>query len=149
MLLGQAAEACIGAFAAAGVPTIVLKGLDYEVRLYNAPAARPTADVDLLVPGEQRRAAFAVLDRHHLLQRCPPSVEIVLIERAVQFGRGAAYATGNPNHLLNVPAGRMSAFHDRPRDFLDWLQQQDAPDCPPFTENCFVPHASATMCAIC
>jgi len=25
----------------------------------------------------------------HLLRRCPPSVQIVLIERAVQFGRGA------------------------------------------------------------
>lgn len=75
----------------------------------------------------------------HLLRRCPPSVEITLIERAVQFGRGAAYATGNPNHLLNVPAGRMSAFHDRPRDFLDWLQQQTQVDCVPITENCFVP----------
>jgi uncharacterized NAD(P)/FAD-binding protein YdhS len=75
----------------------------------------------------------------HLLRRCPPSVDITLIERAEQFGRGAAYATGNPNHLLNVPAGRMSAFHDRPRDFLDWLQSQGDPDCSPVTENCFVP----------
>jgi uncharacterized NAD(P)/FAD-binding protein YdhS len=75
----------------------------------------------------------------HLLRRCPPSVNITLIERAVQFGRGAAYATGNPNHLLNVPAGRMSAFHDRPRDFLDWLQLQPEPDCATATEHCFVP----------
>ncbi|HVV49022.1 MAG TPA: nucleotidyltransferase family protein, partial [Polyangia bacterium] len=37
--------------------------LDYETRLYHAPGARPTADVDLLVPAEHRRAAFAVLDR--------------------------------------------------------------------------------------
>jgi uncharacterized NAD(P)/FAD-binding protein YdhS len=75
----------------------------------------------------------------HLLRRCPQSVDIALIERAVHFGRGAAYATGNPNHLLNVPAGRMSAFHDRPRDFLDWLQTQADVDCTPVTENCFVP----------
>jgi hypothetical protein len=63
MMLGQAAEECLGALAAAGIPTIVLKGLDYETRLYGTPGARPTSDVDLLVPGEKRRAAFGVLDR--------------------------------------------------------------------------------------
>ena len=59
----------------------------------------------------------------HLLRRCPPSTRVLLIERNRRFGRGTAYATGNANHLLNVPAVRMSAFHDRPGDFLDWLQQ--------------------------
>jgi len=63
MMLGQAAEECLRALAAAGIPTIVLKGLDYETRLYGAPGARPTADVDLLVPDEKRRDAFGVLDR--------------------------------------------------------------------------------------
>jgi hypothetical protein len=63
MMLGQVAEECLRALAAAGVPTIVLKGLDYEARLYRAPGARPTADVDLLVPDEKRRDAFGVLDR--------------------------------------------------------------------------------------
>src|SRR5580658_3298524 len=58
----------------------------------------------------------------HLLRRCPPGTHITLIERNRQFGLGQAYATGNPRHLLNVPAGRMSAFHDRPLDFLHWLQ---------------------------
>jgi uncharacterized NAD(P)/FAD-binding protein YdhS len=62
----------------------------------------------------------------HLLRRCPPWTRICLIERNPQFGRGPAYATGNPNHLLNVPAGRMSAFHDRPDDFLAWLGGQPA-----------------------
>jgi hypothetical protein len=63
MMLGQVAEECLRALAAAGIPTIVLKGLDYETRLYDAPGARPTADVDLLVPDEKRRDAFGVLDR--------------------------------------------------------------------------------------
>jgi len=62
MILGQVAEECIRALATADVPTIVLKGLEYEMRLYEAPGARPTADVDLLVPGEKRRVAFEVLD---------------------------------------------------------------------------------------
>jgi uncharacterized NAD(P)/FAD-binding protein YdhS len=57
----------------------------------------------------------------HLLRRCPWTTRVVLIERGGQFGRGQAYATGNASHLLNVPAGRMSAFHDQPDSFLDWL----------------------------
>ncbi len=57
----------------------------------------------------------------HLLQRVPPQTRVVLIERNAQFGRGPAYSTGS-SHLLNVPAGKMSAFHSRPSDFLHWLQ---------------------------
>lgn len=58
----------------------------------------------------------------HLLRFAGPATRIVLIERNSQFGRGLAYATGNANHFLNVPAGRMSAFHDRSDHFLEWLQ---------------------------
>ena len=64
----------------------------------------------------------------HLLRRSPPGTRITLIDRRAQFGRGQAYGTGNPGHLLNVPAGRMSAFHDRPDDFLAWLRaRHDGP----------------------
>ncbi|MGX9964796.1 FAD/NAD(P)-binding protein [Roseomonas sp. F4] len=76
----------------------------------------------------------------HLLRRCPPTTRVVLVERNSQFGRGQAYATGNADHLLNVPAGRMSAFRDRPHDFLDWLQGRAAEDpcmAQP-TAGCFV-----------
>jgi|HubBroStandDraft_1064217.scaffolds.fasta_scaffold00021_23 uncharacterized NAD(P)/FAD-binding protein YdhS len=62
----------------------------------------------------------------HLLRRCCPATRIHLIERNRQFGPGAAYSTGNPSHLLNVPAGKMSAFRDRPGDFVEWLSSQDA-----------------------
>lgn len=67
----------------------------------------------------------------HLLRRCPPHTRVVLLERDGQFGRGMAYATGNPSHLLNVPAGRMSAFVDRPGDFLGWLHRQPEAAGPP------------------
>jgi uncharacterized NAD(P)/FAD-binding protein YdhS len=60
----------------------------------------------------------------HLLRHCPPTTRIQLIERSRQFGRGQAYSTPNSSHLLNVPAGRMSAFHDKPNHFLEWLQAQ-------------------------
>ncbi|WP_149539459.1 FAD/NAD(P)-binding protein [Siccirubricoccus phaeus] len=73
----------------------------------------------------------------HLLRRCSPGTQVILLERNGQFGRGQAYATGNPNHLLNVPAARMSAFHDRPEDFLHWLQRQ--PDGEALAAQGFVP----------
>ena len=77
----------------------------------------------------------------HLMHRSPPGTRIVLIERNAPFGPGLAYSTGNPNHLLNVPAGRMSAFEDRPRDFLEWLERQPALvlDGVEPTEAAFVP----------
>src|SRR5215469_1815969 len=58
----------------------------------------------------------------HLLRRSRPDDRIYLIERNAEFGRGLAYATGNPRHLLNVRAGNMSAFSDWPDHFLDWLR---------------------------
>ena len=57
----------------------------------------------------------------HLLRQVPANTRVVLIERNAQFGRGPAYSSGNSSHLLNVPAGKMSAFHSRPGDFLAWL----------------------------
>lgn len=50
-----------------------------------------------------------------------PEVTVRLIERAPSFARGRAYATDNPQHLLNVRAANMSAFPDRPGHFLEWL----------------------------
>ena len=37
------------------------------------------------------------------------------------MGRGVAYSTPDICHVLNVPAGQMSLFEDRPDDFVDWL----------------------------
>jgi uncharacterized NAD(P)/FAD-binding protein YdhS len=59
----------------------------------------------------------------HLLQRCQPGDRVYLIERNAQFGRGLAYSTGNPNHLLNVRAGNMSAYADQPDHFVQWLRR--------------------------
>lgn len=60
----------------------------------------------------------------HLLSRCRPEDRVFLIERRAGFGRGLAYSTNNPNHLLNVRAGNMSAFHDQPGHFVDWLTRR-------------------------
>jgi uncharacterized NAD(P)/FAD-binding protein YdhS len=56
-----------------------------------------------------------------LLRRAPTGTAITLIESAQAFGRGAAYGTVNPEHLLNVRAGNMGAFADDPQHFHAWL----------------------------
>src|SRR6202046_4061284 len=60
----------------------------------------------------------------HLLREAPPDTRLYLFDRSGCFGSGLAYGTEHAGHLLNVPAGRMSAFADRPRDFLTWLEHR-------------------------
>lgn len=62
LVLTRAAEECVRALSEKGVPVIVLKGIAYDYALYGGAGTRLTADVDLLVPADRRRAAFAVLD---------------------------------------------------------------------------------------
>jgi uncharacterized NAD(P)/FAD-binding protein YdhS len=60
----------------------------------------------------------------NLLHQPDTHLRIVLIEKRQRFGRGLAYSTDNPAHLLNVPAGRMGAFAANPGHFLDWLNSR-------------------------
>ncbi len=46
--------------------------------------------------------------------------KVSLIERSRVPGRGVAYGTDRPEHLLNVPARRMTAWPDRPHHFTEW-----------------------------
>lgn len=50
-----------------------------------------------------------------------PDLAPVVVERA-SAGRGIAYRTGYRTHLLNVPAGRMSALAGDPDHFVRWLR---------------------------
>jgi len=54
----------------------------------------------------------------------PRNTRIWLIERTSRAGSGLAYGAADPCHLLNVPAGNMGAFPDRPTDFLHWMQSR-------------------------
>jgi uncharacterized NAD(P)/FAD-binding protein YdhS len=47
---------------------------------------------------------------------------LALIERRTAVGRGVAYGTRAEQHLLNVPAGEMSAYPDDPNHFVAWLR---------------------------
>lgn len=59
----------------------------------------------------------------HLLKTATQPLTIKLIERSPDIGRGIAYGTDTTCHLLNVPAGNMSAFPDEPDHLLRWLQE--------------------------
>ncbi|MEQ8037107.1 FAD/NAD(P)-binding protein [Xanthomonas sp. WHRI 6106] len=68
--------------------------------------------------------ASGVLVAVQLLQQATTPMQIVLIEPHAVLGEGVAYSTTRPEHLLNVPAGRMSALADVPQDFVDYLRAQ-------------------------
>ena len=65
--------------------------------------------------------AGGVLAAIHALRLGTSGVRIALIEPASVLARGVAYATTHVEHLLNVPARRMSALDSEPDDFLDFL----------------------------
>lgn len=76
-----------------------------------------------------------VMTAVHLLRARPARpVRVVTVNRSGPSARGVAYGTNSPNHLLNVPAGRMSAFPDAPADFADFARGRD----PAVTPGAFV-----------
>lgn len=60
----------------------------------------------------------------HLLRNAHNPLQIYLFHDGSPFGKGVAYGTTSPSHLLNVVAAKMSAFPDQPGHLLDWLETQ-------------------------
>ena len=61
----------------------------------------------------------------HLLRDPTRKLTVTLVEKRAEVGRGVAYFTADPNHLLNVRAANMSAFADQPDHFWRWLCAQE------------------------
>lgn len=59
---------------------------------------------------------------------------IVIINGQRPAGRGVAYGTRRPEHLLNVAARNMSAFPDQPDHLLQWLRTRADYDAVPERE---------------
>ncbi len=57
----------------------------------------------------------------HLLKTANRPLLIELIDRSHEIGPGVAYSTDATSHLLNVSAGKMSAFPDDAGHLLRWL----------------------------
>jgi uncharacterized NAD(P)/FAD-binding protein YdhS len=58
-----------------------------------------------------------------ILRQARGPTNVVLIERSPPPGRGLAHGTKYEEHLLNVPAARMSAWPDDPDHFLRWARE--------------------------
>jgi uncharacterized NAD(P)/FAD-binding protein YdhS len=71
-------------------------------------------------------------------QACGRWLRIVLIDRGPALARGLAYGTDDAAHLLNVPAGNMSALADDPHHFLRHAQALD----PGVQPQSFLPRAA-------
>ncbi len=76
---------------------------------------------DIAIVGGGAAGTLAAIQ---LLRQATGPLRIAMFEPAPQPGRGVAYATTRAEHLLNVPAARMSALPDRPDDFLQWYAAQ-------------------------
>ncbi len=60
----------------------------------------------------------------HLLRQGGADLRISLVERGQDLGRGVAYGTRDPAHLLNVPASKMSLDPKDPEDFLRFARER-------------------------
>jgi uncharacterized NAD(P)/FAD-binding protein YdhS len=78
--------------------------------------------------------ASGVLAALHLLDSPGPPVHLLLVERSGKTGRGVAFSTDRPSHLLNVPAASMSAFERDPGHLVRWLGGNGFPNA----EDAFV-----------
>lgn len=77
------------------------------------------------------------LTAFHLVRQ-EAEARVILIDRRPEFGLGLAYSTPSLRHLLNVPAGKISALPDQPDHFLNWLRRNHDPAA---TEKTFAPRA--------
>src|ERR1700758_1663581 len=77
------------------------------------------------------------LTAFHLVRQETPA-RVILIDQRPAFGLGLAYSTPSLRHLLNVPAGKISALPDQPNHFLNWLRRNHDPAA---TEKTFAPRA--------
>src|SRR6202161_89030 len=73
----------------------------------------------------------------HLVRQGTPA-RVILIDGRPGFGLGLAYSAPSFRHLLNVPAGKISALPDQPDHFLNWLPENHDPTA---TEKTFAPRA--------
>ena len=81
------------------------------------PGASEPFDVAIIGGG-----AAGVLVAIHLLDASKRQARIILVEPQPNLGQGVAYSTAYPEHLLNVIAGRMSAFDSDPSHFVRYLE---------------------------
>jgi uncharacterized NAD(P)/FAD-binding protein YdhS len=85
-----------------------------------APEHAPT----VVVVGGGFSGSMAAAQLLRRATRTGEKLRVALVERKGAIGEGVAYGTRESAHLLNVAAGRMSAWPDRPDDFVQWATRR-------------------------
>jgi uncharacterized NAD(P)/FAD-binding protein YdhS len=112
----------------AGAISMHADGMAAGLPLFEEPSPSgpvPAGKRPIAVIGAGFSGTIAAL---HLLRRLPADQPVILCERALEFARGVAYATGENEHLLNVRATNMSALADEPQHFAEWLKRRPTQD---------------------
>ena len=78
--------------------------------------------VDVAVVGGGASGTLTAAWLLRLVRPTPAGFTVALIERRGRAGAGVAYGTKRPEHLLNVPAGGMSADPGDPFHFVRWAR---------------------------
>ncbi|GAA3194723.1 MULTISPECIES: FAD/NAD(P)-binding protein [Streptomyces] len=98
----------------------------------------PTDTLRVAVAGAGAAGTLAAARLLDTAARTGRRTVVDLVDPAPHTGRGLAYGTDDPRHLLNVPAGRMSARPDAAGDFVRWLSARTGHEADP---GAYVPRA--------
>jgi uncharacterized NAD(P)/FAD-binding protein YdhS len=83
---------------------------------------RPTPRV--VVIGAGASGTLTALHLARAARRRDTPLDVVLVDPAQHRARGTAFGTSDPQHLLNVAAGGMSALPEDPGNFVAWRARQ-------------------------
>ncbi|HET8715040.1 MAG TPA: FAD/NAD(P)-binding protein, partial [Holophagaceae bacterium] len=89
---------------------------------------------DLAILGAGASGALVAIHLH----AAAPGSAVAVLDAGARAARGLAYGTPYGAHLLNVPAGRMSAVLGDPGHFQRWLEARGVPEA----AGVFAPRAS-------
>src|SRR4051812_23393721 len=76
------------------------------------------------VVGAGASGSLSVLHLARAARRRGTGLDVVLLDPALHRARGTAFGTTDSQHLLNVPAGGMSALPEDPGHFVAWRARQ-------------------------
>lgn len=88
-----------------------------------AAPTRPSTPRRIAIVGAGFSGAVTAIQ---LLRHAPPEgLQVVLVNESGRMARGLAYGTHSSAHVLNVPAGNMSALADDAEDFVRYCRWSD------------------------
>ena len=79
-----------------------------------------TFDIAIVGMGASGTLVAAQLARQEISNK---PMQVVCFSGDQKIAKGVAYGTTCPDHLLNVPAGKMSGFPDEPDHFIQWITE--------------------------